>query len=212
MLTIPGLSYGPQMDSPATPAGTRVRHVGVDEARQCESQPCQRDAGRPANSLVAVPTLDPHSPDERPYRERFGTIASRLSSRLPGYTGSHPRDLRRTLADPKGNLRLYVSLDELDELTEYAIASYHGTPHGGLNNVTPLEAMEYFIRGRQQMLTWLPEHHRRTLCLGAVGQALPSARTSTRVSDLTSIYTVCAIRATYSHAALSSSVSRCWST
>jgi hypothetical protein len=69
-----------------------------------------------------------HSPDDRPYIERiFGTIASRLSSRLPGYTGSNPRDLRRALADPKGNLRLYVSIDELDELIEYAIGSYHGT-------------------------------------------------------------------------------------
>jgi len=43
----------------------------------------------------------------------------------------------------------YVSLDELEELVEYAIASYHGTPHAGLNNVTPLEAMEHFIRGKQ---------------------------------------------------------------
>jgi len=84
---------------------------------------------------------------------------------LPGYTGSHPRDLRRALADPKGNLRLYVSLDELEELIEYAIASYHGTPHAGLNSVTPLEAMTYFVRGKQQLLTWLPERHRRTLCL-----------------------------------------------
>ncbi|MBB3004007.1 transposase InsO family protein [Paraburkholderia tropica] len=107
-----------------------------------------------------------HSPDERPYIERFfGTVASRLSSRLPGYTGSHPRDLRRALADPKGNLRLYVSLGELEELLEYSIASYNGTPHSGLNNATPLEAMEFFVRGRQTMVTWLAEHHRRTLCL-----------------------------------------------
>ncbi|VWC10739.1 integrase catalytic region [Burkholderia stagnalis] len=83
-----------------------------------------------------------HSPDERPYIERFfGTIATRLSSRLPGYTGSHPRDLRRALSDRKGNLRLFVSFDELEELIEYAIASYNGTPHTGLDNVTPLEAM-----------------------------------------------------------------------
>jgi hypothetical protein len=75
------------------------------------------------------------------------TIASRLSLRLPGYTGSHPRDLRRALADPKRSLRLFVSLDELDELITYSIASYHGTPHGGLNGATPLEAMEFFIRG-----------------------------------------------------------------
>jgi transposase InsO family protein len=106
-----------------------------------------------------------HSPDDRPYIERFfGTIASRLSSRLPGYTGSNPRDLRRALADPKGNLRLYVSIDELDELIEYAIGSYHGTPHCGLNGLTPLEAMEFFVRGTGHMLTWLPEARRRTLC------------------------------------------------
>ncbi|TFE36768.1 integrase [Paraburkholderia dipogonis] len=73
--------------------------------------------------------------------------------------------ISRALADPKGNLRLYVSLDELDELIDYAIASYHGTPHSGLNGVTPLEAMEFFVRGRGQLLAWLPEVRRRTLCL-----------------------------------------------
>ncbi|BCQ58028.1 hypothetical protein BLKGLAD_70900 (plasmid) [Burkholderia gladioli pv. gladioli] len=120
----------------------------------CEFVGCLADAG------------PKYSPDERPYIERFfGTIASRLSSRLPGYTGSHPRDLRRALADPKGDLRLYVSIDELEELVEYAIASYNGTPHSGLNNATPLEAIEYFVRGRQTMVTWLAEHHRRSLCL-----------------------------------------------
>ncbi len=89
-----------------------------------------------------------YCPDERPYIERFfGTLAQRLSSRLPGYTGSHPRDLRRALADPKGKLRLYVSLDELEELVEYAITTYNGTPHTGLNNATPLEAIEYYMSG-----------------------------------------------------------------
>lgn len=88
-----------------------------------------------------------------------------MSSRLPGYTGSHPRDLRRALSDPKGNLRLFVSFDELEELVEYALASYNGTPHAGLNNITPLEAMEYFIRGKHTLVNWLPEPRRRTLCL-----------------------------------------------
>ena len=107
-----------------------------------------------------------HHPDERPYIERFfATIAQEMSSRLPGYTGSHPRDLRRALSDPKGNLRLYLSSDELTELVEYAIASYNGTPHSGLNNITPLEAMERLIRVKQSMLSWLAEHRRRTLCL-----------------------------------------------
>jgi putative transposase len=165
---IPGLTYGAQDGFPSQRlpelAYVTWEWMKLDNAKAnlaadtlaalCEFVGCSVDAG-------------PHySPDERPYIERFfGTVASRLSSRLPGYTGSHPRDLRRALADPKGNLRLYVSLDELEELIEYAIASYHGTPHAGLNSVTPLEAMTYFVRGKQQLLTWLPERHRRTLCL-----------------------------------------------
>jgi transposase InsO family protein len=166
--TIPGLIYGPGDGFPSQRlpelAYVTWEWIKLDNAKAnlanesraalCEFVGCCVDAG------------PKHSPDERPYIERFfGTIASRLSSRLPGYTGSNPRDLRRALADPKGNLRLYVTLDELEELIEYAIASYHGTPHAGLNNATPLEAMEYFVRGSQQLLTWLPEHHRRSLCL-----------------------------------------------
>lgn len=107
-----------------------------------------------------------YTPDDRPYIERFfGSIAANLSSRLPGYTGSNARDVRRALADPKGNLRLYVSLDELEELLEAAIASYNALPHDGLNGRTPLEAVEHSVRGRGAMLNWLPEAKRRTLCL-----------------------------------------------
>ena len=120
----------------------------------CEFIGCAADAG------------PPHHPDDRPYVERFfGTIASTLSSRLPGYTGSNPRDLRRALADPKGNLRLFVSLSEMEELMEASIASYNATPHAGLNGRTPLEAMEYLVRGKGHMIFWLPESKRRTLCL-----------------------------------------------
>ncbi|MCG5076622.1 helix-turn-helix domain-containing protein [Paraburkholderia tagetis] len=166
--TIAGLAYGPHEGFPsqrlpelayATWEWIRLDNAKANLAKEtltalCEFVGCLADAG------------PKYSPDERPYIERFfGTISSLLSSRLPGYTGSHPRDLRRSLADPKGDLRLYVSIDELEELVEYAIASYNGTPHSGLNNATPLEAIEYFVRGRQTMVTWLAEHHRRTLCL-----------------------------------------------
>ncbi len=107
-----------------------------------------------------------HTPDDRPYIERFfGSVAATLSSRLPGYTGSNARDLRRALADPKGNLRLYVSLNELEELLEAALAAYNATPHHGLNGRTPLEAIEYSLHGRGTMLNWLPAAKRKTLCL-----------------------------------------------
>ena len=120
----------------------------------CEFIGCAADAG------------PPHHPDDRPYIERFfGTVASTLSSRLPGYTGSNPKDLRRALADPKGNLRLFVSLAEMEELMEASIAGYNATPHDGLNGRTPLEAMEYLVRGKGQMIWWLSEAKRRTMCL-----------------------------------------------
>lgn len=166
--SIPGLLYGPQDGFPSQRfpelAYATWESMKLDNARAnladetltalCEFLGCVADAG------------PKYTPDERPYIERFfGTITTRLSSRLPGYTGSHARDLRRALADPKGNLRLYVSLGELEELVEYAIAGYNGTPHGGLNNTTPLEAMEVFVRGKGMLLTWLAEQHRRTLCL-----------------------------------------------
>ena len=71
-----------------------------------------------------------HTPDDRPYIERFfGSIAANLSSRLPGYTGTSARDVRRALSDPKRNLRLYVSLDEIEELLEAAIAQYNASAH-----------------------------------------------------------------------------------
>jgi putative transposase len=105
-----------------------------------------------------------YTPDDRPYIERlFGTIASRLSSRLPGYTGSHPQDLRRALSDPKGNLRLHVSLAELEDLMEATLAAYNATPHDGLNGRTPLEAVGHSIR--RHWLKWLPEERRRGIYL-----------------------------------------------
>lgn len=166
--TIGGLVRGAQDGSPSERppelAYATWKWIKLDNAKAnlandtvtalCEFVDCLVDAG------------PRYSPDERPYIERvFGTIAGRISSRLPGYTGCHPRDLCRALTDPRGDLRLYVSLNELSELVEYAIASYNGTSRTGRNNATPLEAVEYFARGRQTLLRWLREHRRRTLCL-----------------------------------------------
>ena len=108
----------------------------------------------------------PHAPDDRPFVERFfRTIEQNLSARLPGYTGSGPKDLRRALSDPRGNLRLVVSLNELEELLEVAIAQYNGAPHHGLNGYSPLEAIEVGLHTHGTLLTWLPEAKRRTLFL-----------------------------------------------
>lgn len=166
--TIPGVGYGtlggfPSAKLPELGYAT-WRWIKLDNARANlagdvrhaleEFIGCFVDAG-PA-----------YSPDDRPYIERFfGSIAAGLSSRLPGYTGTNARDIRRALADPKGDLRLYVSLAEIEELLEAALAAYNATPHDGLNGRTPLEAVEHSVRNRGAMLDWLPETRRRTLCL-----------------------------------------------
>ena len=96
------------------------------------------------------------SPDERPYIERFfGTIAS---GSLLGYPATPA--LIHVICVVHSLIRRAIcastsSLTNSGELVEYAISSYHGTPHTGLNNATPLEAIEYFVRGRQRCSTWL---------------------------------------------------------
>lgn len=44
-------------------------------------------------------------------------------------------------------------------------AGGNATLHAGINARTPLEAMNYLVRGKASMITWLPEAKRRTLCL-----------------------------------------------
>lgn len=166
--TLPDIGYGTAGGFPSSKLpelGYAIWHrIRLDNAKAnlagdtmtalCEFVGCVADAG------------PPRQPDDRPYIERFfGTLTSSLSSRLPGFTGSNPQDLRRALADPKGNLRLFVSLSELEELIEAALACYNATPHAGLGGRTPLEAMEYLVRIKGDMISWLPEAKRRTLCL-----------------------------------------------
>lgn len=166
--TLPGVGYGaaggfPSGKLPELSYATWQR-MRLDNAKAnlaadtmtalCDFIGCAGDAG------------PPHHPDDRPYIERFfGTIASTLSSRMPGYTGSNSQDLRRALADSKKNLRLFVSLTEIEELMEASIAGYNATPHAGLNGRTPLEAMAYRVRTCADMVTWLPASKRRTLCM-----------------------------------------------
>jgi hypothetical protein len=128
------------------------------------------------------------SPDDRPYIERFfGTIASSLSSRLPGYTGSNLRDVRRALSDPKSNLRLSASLDELEELLEAAIGGYNATPHAGLNGRTPLEAMEHSVRVRGaigSLVRLLTDHQFDQLDVHALYPSHRSLSAKVRVIDI----------------------------
>ena len=166
--TLPGVGYGELGGFPST----KLPELGYATWRWFRLDNAKANLADDVRHALAefigcfIDAGPAHAPDDRPYIERFfGTIATNLSSRLPGYTGTGARDVRRALADPKGDLRLYVSLQEIEELLEAAIATYNATPHDGLNGRTPLEAVEHSVRGRGAMLSWLPEAKRRTLCL-----------------------------------------------
>jgi putative transposase len=131
-------------------------HLAADSLNvACELLGCSVDVG-PA-----------YEPDDRPFIERFfGTVATQLTHRLPGTTGSSARDALRKLKDPSDNLRLVVSLDELRELLAVWVWNYNGTPHGGLGSGrTPLEAMRAGIHARGILLRQLPPALRQNLCL-----------------------------------------------
>ena len=166
--TVPGIAYGVHDGFPSSKYSelgyAAWTWIKMDNAKANLSEDTRHALTEFLGGFLDVGPA--YTPDDRPYIERFfGSVAAHLSSRLPGYTGSNPKDLRRALADPKGNLRLFVSLTELEDLLEASVAAYNGTPHYGLNGRTPLEAIEHSLRDPGTVLTWLPEHKRRSLCL-----------------------------------------------
>jgi len=117
----------------------------------CRFVGCRMEAGP-----VAEPTV-------RPYIERFfGTLAERMSSKLPGATGRHPHD-RAGQRGRKTALPLLASFTELEELLDVSIANYHATPHDGLNGRSPLEALQFAVEQRATPVRTLPLSQRERL-------------------------------------------------
>lgn len=105
-------------------------------------------------------------PDERPFIERFFSVISKnFAHRLPGTTGNDPNSLERALSDPKGDLRLLVELDELEDMVEVALGDYNGQAHDGVSGRTPLEAMRQLLNRDKGFLRTLPIVVRQNLCL-----------------------------------------------
>jgi len=167
-LSIPGLAYAPSggFVGEVIPAfeGACWERLRLDNARAnlagdtlallCTVVGCVAEAG---------PLADP---TKRPFVERFfGTLASTLSHRLPGTTGSHPQDVRRRLLDAKGKDALAVSFDELLELIEVSVANYNGTPHDGIGGRTPLEFLQRSAEFHGGGVRTLSEPFRRQLCI-----------------------------------------------
>lgn len=113
-------------------------------------------------------------PDERPFIERFfDVIARNFAHRLPGTTGSDPASIERALSDPKGDLRLLVELDELEDMIEVTIGDYNGHAHDGVSGHTPLEAMGQLLARDGGFLRTLPTIVRQNLCLLQEARVVP---------------------------------------
>lgn len=86
------------------------------------------------------------TPETRGIVERFfKTLETGGFHRLPGTTGSNPRDVKRR--NPEKEVGKYrITFEDIEELTEYFIAEYNNSAHEGLSNQTPLEAMENRIK------------------------------------------------------------------
>jgi transposase InsO family protein len=99
----------------------------------------------------------PGEPNDRPFIERFFHLISRhFAHRLPGTVGHRPDAIEKALGDPKGNLRLLMTLDELNEMVEVLIANYNGEGHGSLDGHTPLQVMAYHMQRYSQQVRTLP--------------------------------------------------------
>lgn len=107
----------------------------------------------------------PGEPNARPYIERFFHLISRhFAHKLPGSLGNDPDSIERALCDPGGDLRLLMEYQELEELIEVVIANYNGSPHSGVGDRTPLEAMALSVEC-QGYLRALPRQLRSSLCM-----------------------------------------------
>jgi putative transposase len=108
----------------------------------------------------------PGEPNDRPHIERFFHLVSRhFAHALPGNLGSNPQAIERALSDPKGNTRLLVTLDELEDMIEVLVADYNGEPHAALDGRTPLEAMTYSVGRHADQIRVMPQVARANLCL-----------------------------------------------
>lgn len=151
-LTLPGLrllsSGGFVSQALPTTAHACWRQIRLDNARAhhastsldvlCDALGCTADFG-PA-----------YQPDDRPFIERFfGTVTSTLSRRLPGaiHDKKSSQALLKRLRDPADDLRLIVTVPELEELLHVTVWNYHGSPHAGLGGLAPLEMMRRHVLG-----------------------------------------------------------------
>ncbi|WP_154657980.1 DDE-type integrase/transposase/recombinase [Fictibacillus gelatini] len=98
-------------------------------------------------------------PERRAIIERFfKTLEDNSYHQLPSTTGSHPRDPLRKDAEQKA-IKYRILSSHLEEITDVLIANYNATPHEGIINLTPLEALQQRV-SRGMLIRTIPEEQR----------------------------------------------------
>lgn len=98
-------------------------------------------------------------PMRRSYIERFfKTLEENGYHRLPNTTGSSLKDPRRQRPE-RAAVKYRISSEHLEQITDVLIANYNGTPHEGINNLTPLECLQQRI-SRGMLPRVMPEEKR----------------------------------------------------
>lgn len=85
-------------------------------------------------------------PNDRSIIERFFSTLARFGfHQLPGSTGSSTRDEVRALADVGKEVRLLMTIDELEQVVYVMLADFNGESNGALAGRSPNEAMAYWF-------------------------------------------------------------------
>jgi len=103
--TVPGIAYGVHDGFPSSKYSelgyAAWTWIKMDNAKANLSEDTRHALTEFLGGFLDVGPA--YTPDDRPYIERFfGSVAAHLSSRLPGYTGSNPKDLRRAWPTRRG--------------------------------------------------------------------------------------------------------------
>jgi transposase InsO family protein len=105
-------------------------------------------------------------PDDRALVERFfGLLEQCGFHQVPGSLGSSPTDPVRKLADVGTNLPMLMTLDQLEQVVEVALANMNGESSIGLGGRAPLEAMRHMIAKPEFLVQTLPASRRHQLFL-----------------------------------------------
>lgn len=160
-LTIPGLAYP---EKPYMPS------MAIEEAQWAlwNELKCDNALANLSNIVedrltkIVNCSINPGQaqyPEGRAILERFfGLLEEEYLHRLSMTTGSNPKDTRNHEAE-KYAKKYEVTVEEIEQLIEVAVATYNTQPHSAFG-ISPLEAMEQRIKFRGMIPRQLNEHER----------------------------------------------------